>query len=128
MMARSGAPSPPGSRTFTRSTSTRSATPVVRVCGPSGHDVYAGGQAGTLLHYDGTTWSPDLTGSAASLHDGDGAGDVNGLTDLWFVGTGGTILHSATGASGTWTPQPSGATQDLFGLLGNHSLYVSDPI
>jgi len=116
-----------GGTTWSRQTSGTTDT-LFKTGGPSSHDVYAGGQAGTLLHYDGTTWSPDLTGSAASLHDGDGAGDVNGLTDLWFVGTGGTILHSATGASGTWTPQPSGATQDLFGLLGNHSLYVSDPI
>jgi photosystem II stability/assembly factor-like uncharacterized protein len=33
-------------------------------------------------------------------------------TDVWAVGPGGTILHSAD-AGQTWTPQPSGSTADL---------------
>ena len=82
--------------------------------GPADNDWFAGGQGGTLLHWNGTAWSARSSGTTASLHGAAGNGDQSGLTDLWVVGTGGTIIHSPDGV--TWSPQASGTTQDLFGV------------
>jgi hypothetical protein len=37
-------------------------------------------------------------------------------TDVWVAGRGGLILHGA--GDGTWTPEQSGTTDDLFALTG----------
>jgi photosystem II stability/assembly factor-like uncharacterized protein len=44
---------------------------------------------------------------------------ANPLTDVWLVGDAGINLHSTTGASGTWSVQLSGTTQDLFGVTAD---------
>ncbi len=80
---------------------------------------FAGGQSGTGLRWNNTSWSAVNTGTSATLHAGSGATDNTGLvTDIWLVGTGGTIIHSTSpvGASGSWSAQISGTTADLFGM------------
>jgi len=81
---------------------------------------FAAGQAGTGAHFNGTTWSSDVTGVNVNLRSGAAAGTTTSpLTDVWLVGDGGTILHSTSGASGTWSTQPSGTTQNLFGITAD---------
>jgi uncharacterized repeat protein (TIGR01451 family) len=59
------------------------------VWGSNGQDVFAVGEWGLILHYDGTSWTDQLTGSWPHLHGvwGGGPGDV------FAVGEGGSILH-----------------------------------
>ncbi len=82
--------------------------------GPAANNWFAAGQGGTALHWDGSSWSPLTTNTTASLHGGTGAGDSTGLTDIWLVGTGGTIIHSSNGA--VWSAQTSPTTENLFGI------------
>ena len=57
------------------------------VWGSGPGDVYAVGS--TILHYDGTTWSPMVSGTSNWLHDVWGSS----ATDVLAVGEYGTILH-----------------------------------
>ena len=80
--------------------------------GNSGTDVFAVGQNGTILHYNGTGWTTQLAGTPnALLADwGSAAGDV------FAVGEFGTILHY----DGTrWSVQTSGTTNLLNGVWGS---------
>ncbi len=81
---------------------------------------FAAGQAGTGAHFNGTTWNSDFTGVGVDLRSGAAVGTtMTPLTDVWFVGDSGMILHSPTGASGTWSVQPSATTQNLFGITAD---------
>lgn len=82
--------------------------------GPAANNWFAAGQGGTALHWDGSTWSSLATNTTASLHGGTGAGDSTGLTDIWLVGTGGTIVHSSNGA--VWSAQTSPTAENLFSI------------
>ncbi len=80
------------------------------IWGSSGNDIWASGDAGTLLHYDGANWSsPTPTGMATTQ-------DLYGLygtsdSDAWAVGTGGALVRwdgsdwKATPQSGVTTNQ-----------------------
>jgi hypothetical protein len=50
-------------------------------------DVWAAGSGGTLLHYDGSSWQPQFTGTTQALHALWGTS-----SRLWAVGEHGTIL------------------------------------
>jgi len=52
-------------------------------------DVYAVGNAGTVLHFDGTTWKAMDSGAQTALVRVWGAGP----SDVYVVGAGGTILR-----------------------------------
>lgn len=87
------------------------------VGGASDAAMIAAGQAGAAARFNGTGWSADTLGVSATIRSGAFAGDP--LTDVWLVGDRGTILHSTTGTSGTWSVQPSGTTEDLFGVIAD---------
>jgi hypothetical protein len=59
------------------------------IWGTSSSDIYAVGQSGTILHYDGTVWSAMTSGTTDELYG------VWGSTssDIYAVGRFGTILH-----------------------------------
>jgi hypothetical protein len=59
------------------------------IWGSSPTDVYAVGEYGTILHYDGNSWSDMTSGSTASLLDVWGSSP----SDVYAVAYGGTILH-----------------------------------
>src|SRR3989442_14596606 len=59
------------------------------VWGSGGTDVFAVGQGGTILHYDGTSWSAQPSGTTENVLRVWGSG----VTDVCAVGFGGTILH-----------------------------------
>jgi photosystem II stability/assembly factor-like uncharacterized protein len=59
------------------------------VWGSSGGDVFTVGDAGTILHYDGSTWSTMSSGTTERLY---GVWGSSG-SDVFVVGDYGTILH-----------------------------------
>lgn len=63
------------------------------VWGSSGSDVFAVGRNGTILHYNGTSWSPMKSSTTQWLH---GVWGSSG-SDVFAVGSGGTILHCRDG-------------------------------
>jgi hypothetical protein len=77
--------------------------------GPS--DMWAAGQYGTVIRYDGTNWTGMVTGSQAGLRGIWGTGSSN----MWTVGNGGTILHW-DGTS--WKTVSSPTTQMLRSVWG----------
>ena len=65
------------------------------------------------MHYDGTSWTAQPSGTSAVLLGVWGSG----RTDVFAVGsTGGAILHY-DGTS--WTAQTSGTSEDLSGVWGS---------
>jgi len=70
------------------------------------NDVFVVGDAGTILHYDGTSWSPRSSGTTNALY-------AMG-PDLVVVGAAGTIMQVNPGVG--WRAQASGTTNHLYGL------------
>ena len=70
-------------------------------------DVFAVGDAGTILYYDGTSWSFRASGTTNTLYSM-GPGVV-------VVGAGGTILRYDP-TTDSWGPQTSGTTNALYGV------------
>ena len=69
------------------------------------------GDIGTILHYDGTAWSPYSSRTTLLLSAVWG----NSGTDVFAVGYNGTIVHY----DGTdWTRHASGTSAWLFGVWG----------
>jgi photosystem II stability/assembly factor-like uncharacterized protein len=82
-------------------------------CSPNG-DVFAVGDGGTILRYNGTYWSPMTSGTTEHLHGvwGNSAGDV------FAVGDNGTILRY----NGTyWSPMTSSTDRNLYAVWGSSS-------
>jgi hypothetical protein len=87
------------------------------VWGSSGDDVFAVGDSGTILHFDGSTWNPMSSGTEEPLNDVWG----NSATRVFAVGESGTILRY----NGTnWTSLNSGTTQNLKGVWGSSATDV----
>lgn len=82
------------------------------VWGSSSSDVFAAGNNGTILHYNGSAWSAMASGTSMGLQGlwGSPAGNI------FVVGWSGTILHF-DGTS--WTPMTSGTSYDLYAVWGN---------
>lgn len=85
--------------------------------GASDTAVLATGEGGAAARFNGAGWSADTLGVSADIRSGAFVGGP--LTDVWLVGDRGTILHSTSGTSGTWSVQPSGTTEDLFGVTAD---------
>jgi hypothetical protein len=77
----------------------------------------AAGPPGTVLRFDGATWTPLATGSTAQVHTVWG----NAPDDVWAAGTGGTLLHYDGSA---WTPAASGVTSTIHRLWGNDAANI----
>ncbi len=78
-------------------------------------DVFAVGEAGAILHYDGSQWAAMESGTEKGLW---AVWGISG-TDLFTVGEAGTILHYDGTA---WQEVNSGITSDLYDIWG----YASD--
>ena len=82
------------------------------VWGSSDSDVFAVGDNGTILHYNGTTWSRMSSGTNQYLFGVWGSS----ATDVFAVGDNGTILHyNGT----TWSLMFSDPNKYLFGVWGS---------
>jgi hypothetical protein len=82
------------------------------IWGSSASDVFAVGNSGVILRYDGSTWTAMTSGSTRYLRGIWGSS----ASDIFVVGTGGTILYYDGVAWGTMT---SGTTNDLHAVWGN---------
>ena len=80
--------------------------PLHGVWGSSGSDVFAVGDYGTIVHYDGMTWSPMSSGTYNHLR---GVWGSSG-SDVFAVGDYGTILHYDGAA---WSHMSSGTSAYL---------------
>lgn len=77
------------------------------VWGTAVDDVFAVGEGGVILHYDGSSWSPQASGTAADLFEVSGSSS----TDVYAVGRGSLVLHY----DGTdWTPVDVGVLAEVF--------------
>jgi hypothetical protein len=76
------------------------------IWGSAPNDVFAVGTSGTILHYDGSTWSAMPSGTTAVLGEVWGTGPH----DVYAVGPGGTIVHYD---GSTWSAMNSGVTVPL---------------
>jgi len=84
---------------------------LVAVWSTSAADAYVVGDSGIILHYDGTSWQLQATGTTHPLDAIWGSS----ATDIFAVGAAGTILHF----DGTvWQPQSSGTTVSLAAVRG----------
>ena len=77
-------------------------------------NAFAVGELGTILHYDGSSWTPMISNTEELLVDIWG----NSPNDIFTVGDSGTILHY-NGTS--WTPMISGASGLLLGVWARSS-------
>src|SRR5438445_422536 len=68
--------------------------------------VWAVGEGGAILHWDGTAWSSVSSGTTSDVFAVWGSAS----TDVWTVGYGGTILHWDGTA---WSSVSSGTTNHL---------------
>ena len=83
------------------------------VWGSSGSNVFAVGGDGTILHYNGSSWSAMSSGTSANY-----LGDVWGSSgsNVFAVGYWGTIQHYH---GGSWSGMSSGTTNGLSGVWGS---------
>jgi hypothetical protein len=92
------------------------------VWGSSGSDVFAVGADGTIVHYDGATWTPMSSGTSAELFSVWGSNSDNifavGYDDFSPLSFDDTIVHY-DGA--TWTPIPIRWGAKLHGVWGSSS-------
>lgn len=82
------------------------------VWGAGGSEAWVVGKQGTILRWNGSTWSQVASGTSRNLYAIWGLGP----TDVWTVGAQGTILHWDGTA---WSAVPSGTTADLLYVHGN---------
>ncbi len=75
---------------------------------------FAVGSDGSVLVFDGTSWSREESGVTADLEGVGGFVTSDGTPELLAVGALGTIIHR--GASGAWEVVASGVTEHLFGV------------
>jgi hypothetical protein len=77
----------------------------------SASDVFVVGNQGTILHFNGVTWSPQLSGTSETLFAVWGSSP----SDVFAVGEKGVVLRYD---GVTWGPHPSPTTGRLSGLWG----------
>ncbi|MGZ3424371.1 MAG: WD40/YVTN/BNR-like repeat-containing protein [Polyangiales bacterium] len=82
-----------------------------RAWGANDRDVWAVGLAGTIAHYDGSTWSTVDSGTKSTLFGVWGSSEK----DVWAVGAKDTVLHF-DGAH--WTASQTGLCLELHAVFG----------
>lgn len=86
-------------------------SPIFSLWAISPSDIWAAGGGGTLMHFDGGTWSAVPSGVSSGLSSLWGSSS----SDVWAVGAGGKILHY-NGTS--WSQVANGAANDLNWVWG----------
>jgi len=81
------------------------------VWGSDASDVFAVGHGGTILHYNGTSWSSQTSGTVNTLYGVWGTASNN----VFAVGASGTILKYD---GSDWSSQTSGTTNNLYSVWG----------
>jgi hypothetical protein len=75
---------------------------------------FAVGTDGTILHFDGDTWTREDSGVSVDLESVSGVIDDAGVEHVFAVGGDGTVLRRADEAR--WVNVPSGVSEHLFGV------------
>lgn len=90
--------------------------PLRSVWGSGPNDIFVGGREGSILHYDGSTWSSSY-GIDAYLNGiwGSGLNDVFAVGDF-FIGHSGVVLHYD---GNVWHTMNSGIINQLNGVWGS---------
>lgn len=105
--------------------------PTEAVWGSSSSDVFAVGDYGSILHYNGTTWSPMASGTEEHLSGiwGSAANDVFAVGDygtiLHYNGTAWSLMDSAD-AGGDRTGIWGSAANDVFAVNENGTILHYD--
>ena len=81
------------------------------IWGFDSNDIYAVGNEGTILHWDGTEWSPKKCSTSGNLNGIWGSSPEN----IFAVGDGGTILQCK---DGEWFEMESTASENLNAVWG----------
>lgn len=76
---------------------------------------FAVGTDGTILHFDGASWTREESGVTVDLESVSGVVDGDGFEHVFVVGDAGTVLRRR-GAGGDWEVLPTGVTEHLFGV------------
>ncbi len=87
-----------------------------RIWGLSGHDLWAVGDHGTVLHWDGAAWK-DLRVDRYTTEDLSGVW-ASSSTDIWIVGKNSTLLR---GDGTSWRSVVKPTNQDLYDIWGGSS-------
>jgi hypothetical protein len=82
------------------------------IWGSAANDVWAVGDLGTILHWDGSGWSGVASGTSAALNGVWGSA----ANDAWAVGAAGTLLHWNGSA---WSSVASGTTDPFSAVWGS---------
>ena len=107
------------------------------IWGSSGSDVYAVGDNGTMIHYDGSTWSPVEIKVEATLYSvwGSSAKDVFAVGDIWCSTANNTINCYVTplhynGNTWSYMPDllgtPNSNLKGIWGSSGSDIFVVGD--
>jgi photosystem II stability/assembly factor-like uncharacterized protein len=84
-------------------------------------DVWAVGDAGLVLHWDGATWNRSAAGVTTATLNGVAFVDAS---NGWAVGSGATILRTVNGGS-SWTTQTvTGLASDLYAISATGPNYA----
>jgi len=81
------------------------------------NNVWVVGNGGTILYYNGSTWTAQTSGTSEDLNGVWGSS----ATSVWAVGDNGTVLFF-DGTS--WTAQTSGTSENLNGVWGSSATSV----
>jgi hypothetical protein len=91
---------------------TRAAVPMNAVAAVAANDVWAVGNGGTILHWDGALWTATPSGTTQNLNSIWAAS----TSDVWIAGDAGTMLHWS-GASWSIVSTPSSAQTGFISKL-----------
>jgi cysteine-rich repeat protein len=101
--------------TWCRVTGLPSTGDFLAIHGTAANDVWIVGQAGLILHWNGTTWSSVASGTTRALR----SVWTMSSSAAWCAGDGGVIL-SWNGTA--WATQASGTTSDLFAVWASSAM------
>ncbi|MFC1499434.1 PKD domain-containing protein [Candidatus Zixiibacteriota bacterium] len=88
---------------------------ILGIWGASATDVFAVGRGGSILHFDGSSWSPMNSGTTSYYFKGVWG---TSATDIFVVGQSGKILHY----NGTaWSTMSSGTSESMYDVWGPSS-------
>lgn len=107
-----------GSISWTQSSSIQTSANLNALTYNNGRFLAVGNGGAVLLSADGTTWTPETSGTANDLY-----AVTNSAAGFIAIGANGTIITSSDGA--TWTSIPLVTTNTLYGITSGNGRFVA---